>query len=92
MTWTQIWTNYLAVGTAGNCAKSGCHSQMSTAAKSYTWLSTRGYISVTKAPLADPAKSCLSWLGGNMPPSGAGSNTAATTALTAWAAAGAPNN
>ena len=63
-----------------------------TAATSYTWLSGRGYIRTTKAPLADPAKSCLSWLGGNMPPSGTSSNSAATGDLTAWATAGAPNN
>ena len=92
VTWTQIWTTYLAPGTPGNCAKSGCHSQTGTASGAYTWLKGRGYIRATNAPLADPTQSCLTWLGGNMPPGGAGSNTAATTALTTWAASGAPNN
>ena len=91
-TWTSIWTGYFAKGTAGNCAKSGCHSQMGTATGGYSWLAGKGYITATKAPLADPAQSCLSWLGGNMPPSGATSNAAASSALVAWAAAGAPNN
>ncbi len=91
-TWTSIWTSYLATGTAGNCAKSGCHSQMSTAPKAYTWLTQKGYITTAKAPLADPAQSCLSWLGGNMPPSGVTSNAGASSALAAWAAAGAPND
>jgi hypothetical protein len=65
---------------------------MSTASKGYTWLTGKGYIRASKAPLADPAQSCLSWLGGSMPPSGPSSNSAATADLTAWAAAGAPNN
>ena len=65
---------------------------MGTAAGGYTWLKGKGYITASSAPLADPAQSCLSWLGGNMPPSGPSSNAAATAALTSWAAAGALNN
>jgi hypothetical protein len=65
---------------------------MSTASKGYTWLTGKGYISASNAPLADPNQSCLSWLGGNMPPGGPGSNATASSQLKAWAAAGAPNN
>ncbi len=65
---------------------------MSSASKAYTWLKGKGYISGTSSALADPNQSCLSWLGGNMPPNGPSSNSAATSALSAWAAAGALNN
>jgi hypothetical protein len=91
-TWTSIYTSYLAAGTVGNCGKSSCHSQMVTKSGAYTWLKGRGYITATNAPLADPQQSVLSWLGGNMPPSGSTSNAAAVSDLTAWAGAGAPNN
>ncbi len=91
-TWSKIYTTYLAAGTIGNCAKSGCHSQMSTSSLAYSWLSGKGYIAAVNAPLADPNQSCLSWLGGNMPPSGPTTSVAAVDALTSWAAAGAPNN
>jgi hypothetical protein len=65
---------------------------MKTPSAAYTWLKGRGYITATNAPLADPSGSCLSWYGGNMPPSGPSSNAAAKADLTSWAAAGAPNN
>jgi hypothetical protein len=65
---------------------------MSSPSSAYSWLSGRGYITSTNAPLADPSQSVLSWLGGNMPPGGPGSNAAAASALSSWAAAGAPNN
>jgi hypothetical protein len=65
---------------------------MSSASKGYTWLTGKGYIRATNAPLADPNQSCLSWLGGNMPPTGPSSNSAASADLATWAAAGAPNN
>ena len=65
---------------------------MGTASGAYSWLKGKGYITTSNAPLADPNQSVLSWLGGNMPPSGPSSNSAATAALNSWAAAGAPNN
>jgi hypothetical protein len=91
-TWTKIWTSYLAAGTIGNCAASGCHAQTSTASGAYSWLSGKGQITATNAPIADTSQSCLSWLGGDMPPSGPGSSAAAASDLAAWAAAGAPND
>lgn len=90
-TWTQIWTNYLQAGTKGNC-KSSCHSQMSSPSAAYSWLKGRGYISGTTSALVDSSQSCLSWYGGNMPPSGPGSVPAATTDMDAWVKAGALNN
>jgi len=80
------------VGTVGNCATSGCHSEMGTALSSYSWLTGKGYIAGTASALADPSQSCLTWLGGNMPPSGPTSNAQAVADLKAWAAAGAHNN
>ena len=65
---------------------------MSSASKGYTWLKGKGYITNASSPLVDSSQSCLSWFGGNMPPSGPSSNAAATTAMKAWAAAGAANN
>jgi hypothetical protein len=65
---------------------------MTSASKGYTWLNGKGYISSSNAPLADPSQSCLSWLGGNMPPGGPSSDMTASSKLKSWAAAGAPNN
>jgi len=89
-TWSQIFSSYLkGSSTAGRCA--GCHSQASSASNLYSWLQGKGYISGTSSPLVDPNQSCLSWYGGNMPPSGP-SNANAVKDMNAWAAAGAQNN
>jgi len=90
-TWTQIFNNYLAgsSGTIGKCR--GCHSQGSSAANLYSWLHNKGYINGTSSALVDSNQSCLSWYGGNMPPSGP-SSSAAVKDMNAWAAAGALNN
>jgi hypothetical protein len=63
-----------------------------TATAAYAWLTARGQISGTSSALGNPSTSCLSWLGGNMPPGGAPSNPTAVSALQAWIAAGAPND
>jgi hypothetical protein len=91
-TWTQIWTDYLAVGKAGNCASGGCHSQMASKSAAYSWLQGRGYISGTSSSLVSSSSSCLTWYGGNMPPLGPGSLSAASKDMDAWVAAGAANN
>jgi hypothetical protein len=65
---------------------------MSSASKAYTWLTGKGYIGGASSALADPNQSVLSWLGGNMPPSGPKTDDKAAADLAAWAAAGAPNN
>ncbi len=87
-TWTSIYNNYLK-SSVGRC--NSCHSQCSSASNTYSWLQGKGYISGTSSALVDSNQSCLSWYGGNMPPSG-GSNAAAVKDMNAWAAAGAANN
>ncbi|MFO0673799.1 MAG: hypothetical protein U0235_29970 [Polyangiaceae bacterium] len=89
-TWTSIYNSYLAGGTIGNCTP--CHSGMKTAAGAYAWLKRKGYINGASSGLADPQVSCLSWLGGNMPPNGPSSNATATADLAAWAKAGGLQN
>lgn len=89
-TWSSIYSKYLAGGTPGDCYP--CHSQMSTASKSYSWLKQKGYINGTSSALVNASRSCLSWYGGNMPPQGPTSLSAAKTDMNAWAAAGAQNN
>ena len=88
-TWTQVYNSYLAGSTIGRC--SGCHSQGSSKGNLYSWLSSKGYISGKSSALVDSNQSCLSWYGGNMPPSGP-SSSAAVKDMNAWAAAGALNN
>lgn len=90
-TWTQVWTNYLQSGTKGNC-KSSCHSQMGSPSAAFIWLKGRGYINGPSSLLIDSSQSCLSWYGGNMPPSGPNSWSAASTDMAAWVKAGAQNN
>jgi hypothetical protein len=76
-------------GTSGDCT--GCHSQMGSASASFSWLQSKGYVGGSSPALTDSNQSCLSWYGGNMPPSG-GSDAQAVTDMNAWAAAGAQNN
>jgi hypothetical protein len=90
VTWTQVFNAYLASGTTGNCAH--CHSSCNTKSGCYTWLQNKGYISGTTSGLVNPSQSCLSWYGGNMPPSGPKSWANATSDMNAWAQAGAKNN
>jgi hypothetical protein len=87
-TWTAIYDAYLAKGTVGNCRS--CHSQATSASGTYSWLQTTGYIGGTTSTLVRGG-SCLTWFGGNMPPGGR-SDPMAVSDMTAWAAAGAPNN
>jgi hypothetical protein len=89
-TWSSIFASYFASGTVGNC--SSCHGGTSTASGLYTWLKGKGQINGTTSALADPSQSVLSWLGGNMPPSGPSSDPAAESDIKAWVAAGALNN
>ena len=90
VTWTSIYNAYMKSGTKGKC--NSCHSQGSSATKLYSWLQGRGYISGTSSSLVSSSSSCLSWYGGNMPPSGPSSYSQAVTDMNSWAAAGAPNN
>jgi hypothetical protein len=85
-TWTQLYDKYLASGTVGQCG--GCHSSMHSASGSYSYMQQRGQI----PGIGDPAQSCLTWLGGNMPPGGPSSTGTAAADFEAWKAAGALNN
>jgi hypothetical protein len=89
-TWTELYTTYLATGTAGGCP--ACHSEASTASGAYMYLTTEGQIAGSSSALVSPTLSCFSWLGGGMPPKGPSSDPTAVTAFQAWACAGAPNN
>jgi len=86
-TWTELYTNYLAVGTIGNCDGS-CHrhSQCSSPSSCYSWIGSgnRGALS--------GGGGLLSWDQGYMPTNGPTSEPQAEADFTAWAAAGSQNN
>ncbi len=87
-TWTQLTANYLAAGTAGDCAKGGCHSECSTAPKCYQFISENGYLQggINNSGL-------FTWTsGGFMPKHGPSSEPQAVTDFAAWTAAGAQDN
>ncbi len=88
-TWSTIFADYLASNKEGRC--DSCHSEGASATKLYSWLQSKGYINGTSSSLVNKSKSCLSWYGGNMPPSGP-SDANAVSDMNAWAAAGAANN
>jgi hypothetical protein len=92
-TWSTIYAQYFAVKTEGGCGRSNaCHAaEMSDAASAYSWLEQRGYIAGPQSAIASNRNSCLRWFGGNMPPGGRPDPRAADE-LSAWVAAGAPNN
>lgn len=92
-TWTAIYTAYFGPGSPGACGRSSeCHAAVMGAPPSaYKWLTERGYIDGTRSALVSRTNSCLKWFGGNMPPRGEPSD-GATRDLSAWVAAGAPEN
>ncbi len=94
MTWSAVYSKYLAAGTIGNCS-SFCHGGISTASSCYTWLQSKGQINGTSTPaLTNPSASVLTWYGGNMPTVAppASQTMQAVTDMNAWAAAGGQNN
>ena len=92
-TWSTLYQQYFAVKTEGACGRSSaCHAtEMSDATSAYSWLERRGYIAGPQSAIASNRNSCLRWFGGNMPPGGRPDPRAADE-LSAWVAAGAPNN
>jgi hypothetical protein len=82
----------LASGTIGRCGS--CHSQATSAAKAYAFLSNAGQINGTSSRLTVQGSSRLVWFGGNMPEGGKASDATAQTLadFKAWVAAGALNN
>ena len=92
-TWTQLFDTYLAVGTIGNCGHSGCHQGfMNTPPSAYSWLQDRAQLGGPQPELTDPSSSCLSWLGGDMPPDGPLADPVAEKDFDVWLKAGAKNN
>jgi hypothetical protein len=65
---------------------------MGSAKSAYSYLKGQGYISGSNSALVQDGVSCLSWLGGNMPPGGQSSYPQAVTDMNAWVAAGALDN
>jgi hypothetical protein len=65
---------------------------MGTASGAYNYLKSKGYINGTASSLVNPSQSCLTWYGGNMPPSGTSSSPQAVADMNSWAAAGALDN
>jgi hypothetical protein len=83
----------MKAGTIGDCSNSKCHgkpNQMPDAPRSYKWLEGQGYMGTAPA-LADDGSSCLSWFGGDMPPTPKKSPEAVTE-MKQWATTGALNN
>jgi hypothetical protein len=85
-TWPMLYARYLAAGTVGDCAS--CHAEAASADRAYAWLASQSYMAGTPY-LVDPRTSCLSWLGGDMPPDGPSRYDRATREFGAWAGAGA---
>ena len=91
-TWAQIYASYLSASSNGQCALSGCHSQMATAAGAYGWLKARGHINGASSRLVSTSTSRLTWYGGDMPPRGPTTWAQAVADMNAWAKAGALQN
>jgi hypothetical protein len=92
-TWTQLFDAYLAAGKVGNCAHSGCHQNfMGTPSAAFSWLHAQGQLSGPEPAITDPSSSCLSWLGGDMPPGGPLSDPVVERDFEAWVKAGAKDH
>jgi len=92
-TWTQLYGAYFADGTPGNCAHAGCHANaMTSASATYAWLEGQDQVGGSQPALTDPNSSCLSWLGGDMPPGGPETNPTAEKDFDLWLQAGAKDN
>ncbi len=102
-TWTYIYAAYFGPASVGHCGNSGCHAtpkgNFACASKDacYQSLVGRQLIGLEAAlqPLVDPQATPLAWFAngnGSMPEDKPVANPTAATELTAWAAAGAPNN
>jgi hypothetical protein len=104
--YTDLFDRYFAPGTPGHCATAGCHADPghnvwlcgTTRDTCHAGMLDVGLIDVrepTRSLIADPARSPLTWInaaGGIMPLDAQGPNEAAREAITAWVAAGAPDD
>jgi len=90
-TWTELWTEYMNVGTVGGCAKVACHSgaaECGGASDCYNWLNSLGYIGggINNNDL-------FTWTpDGFMPQGGPTSDPSVLADFAAWTAAGSLNN
>jgi hypothetical protein len=105
-TYTELFDNYFAPGTPGHCATAGCHADPAhnlwlcgiTRDTCYAGMLEVGLIDAenpSHSSIANPVRSPLTWInaaGGVMPLDAQGPNDAAREAITAWVAAGAPDN
>jgi hypothetical protein len=103
-TWTALYTNFFGPGTPGHCGNSGCHSGPqpqagfscgATKATCYAGMVSFGLVNPSapaSSRLGDPGSSPLAWFNGIMPFDNPSPNPAGAAAITAWLAAGAPNN
>jgi hypothetical protein len=92
-TWTQLFNAYMTAGKVGNCAHSGCHQGfMSNPGAAFSWLQLEGQLGGPQPALSDPNSSCLTWLGGDMPPGGPGTDPIVQRDFDLWVKAGAQNN
>jgi hypothetical protein len=105
LTYTQLFAQYLAPGTPGHCATSGCHADPghnvwlcgTTAASCYPGMVQAGLVdpaSPTASMIADPVHSPLAWVSasGNMPFDAPNPFPAGRDAVVAWVAACALDN
>ena len=103
-TWSALYAGYFGPGTVGHCGNVGCHAATqagfkcgASATTCYNGLVNKGLINPqnpSQSIFANPQLTPLSWFGGAgpMPKDQAGPNAAAAQAVTAWVAAGVPNN
>ena len=104
-TFTELYGRYFGAGTAGHCAKGGCHGDPGhqiwlcgqTKDSCYAGMVSQGLITLSNpagSSIADPARSPIKWINPNgaMPADDPSPNAEAKAAIMSWAAAGAPNN
>ena len=105
-TYTALFANFFAPGTAGHCATKGCHADPdhnvwlcgTTKTACYAGMVQVGLIDPAhpqQSMIADPSRSPLVWVnsaGGNMPLDAQNPDPAGRDAITAWVRAGALNN
>jgi hypothetical protein len=65
---------------------------MTSPSATFSWLQSQGQIGSSQPALTDPSSSCLTWLGGDMPPGGPETDPGAEKDFDLWLKAGAKDN